>query len=96
MNGLRNYGPSEKSYFPRNDSHSIFSTGACETVASDLGSGGGFRLVFRFPPPLKIDQSQFSLNMKEKVTEIEIPKFKSIKSQVLCFSNVCFKKVSYK
>ena len=27
--------------------------GACEKVASDLGLGGGFRRVLRFPPPIK-------------------------------------------
>ena len=26
--------------------------GACEQVASDLGLGGGFHQVFRFPPPV--------------------------------------------
>ena len=35
-------------------------TWACEKVASDLGLGGGFRRVLRFPPPHTTGWSQTS------------------------------------
>ena len=37
--------------------------GACEKVNSDLGVGGGFRRVLRFPPLLTTAWSRISHNM---------------------------------
>ena len=44
----------------------------CEKANSDLRLGGDFHRIFRFPPTLTIDYSQFTLNMAEKVTIIHI------------------------
>ena len=46
----------------------------CEKVTSDLqlGFGGGFPWVHRFPPPVTTGKSQFSRNMSEKVAKNEI------------------------
>ena len=40
--------------------------GVCEKVASDLGLGGAFHQVLRFPLPLRTGQSQISRKMPEK------------------------------
>ena len=36
--------------------------------SSDLGLGGGFRQILRFPPLVSTGQSQPSCNLPEKVT----------------------------
>ena len=43
---------------------------------SDLGLGGDFRRVLRFPLPVTTGQSWLSRNMAEKVTKNEIPNSK--------------------
>ena len=48
---------------------------ACQKVASDLGLGGGFHRVLRFPPPITTGVSQISRNMAEKETKKQNSKF---------------------
>ena len=43
--------------------------GPCENVTSDLGLGGGFPWVLRFPQPVTTSYLRFSRNMAEKVTK---------------------------
>ena len=50
---------------------------ACEIVASDLRSGGGFRRVLRFSPPVTTDWSRIIRNMAENVTKIPDSQFHS-------------------
>ena len=40
----------------------------CEKVASDLGLGGGFRRVLRFPLPMKTGWTQLSHNIAENMS----------------------------
>ena len=49
--------------------HARFASRAYEEVTRNLGLGGGFRWVLRFPPPGQTGQSRLSRNMVEKVTK---------------------------
>ena len=55
--------------FQMESSIHILPAGACEKVASDLGLGGGFRRVLRFPPPVTTGSSRLRRIMAEKVTK---------------------------
>ena len=46
--------------------------GAYENVSSDLGLGGGFHWVLRFPTPVTADESRLSQNVAEKMMNNEI------------------------
>ena len=62
--------------FQMESSIHILPAGACGKVASDLGLGGGFRRVLRFPPPVTTGSARLSRTMAEKVTKH--PKIQSI------------------
>ena len=59
---------------PRFKSH----LGYVRKVASDLGLGGGFGRVLRFPPPVRSGWSRPSHNMAEKGMKNEISNFRLI------------------
>ena len=64
-------------------------------VASALGLGGGFRWVFRFPPPVTTGYSRPSRNMAEKVTQNEIPNSKLLEKQRKCMFGKATSSINY-
>ena len=59
---------------------------ACEKVASELGLGGGFRRVLRFPPQLTTGQSRISHNWHKCD---EIPNYKRLLLKCTSTGKIC-------